>query len=57
MVIVTKFILQHNIAAENNIFGSMPSPYRQWRLMEMILVLVLLFIPFLLVFFPIVWPS
>jgi hypothetical protein len=41
----------------NNVFGYMPSPYRQWRLMETSLVLVLFFIPFLLVSFPIVWPS
>jgi hypothetical protein len=53
MVIVTKFILQHNIAAEIT-SSAHAFTYRQWQLMETNLVLVLFFIPFLLVFFPIV---
>jgi hypothetical protein len=41
----------------NNVFGPCLLPTGKWRLTETILVLVLFFIPFLLVFFPIVWPS
>jgi hypothetical protein len=41
----------------NSVFGPCLHPTGKWRLTETSLVLVLFFIPFILVFLPIVWPS
>jgi hypothetical protein len=56
MVIVTKFILQHNIAAEIRL-RVQAFTLQAMATQETILVLVLIFITLLRILFPIVWPS